>query len=206
MPTLNDKQRRFVEEYLVDANATQAAIRAGYSEASAYSQAHDLLKKPDVQAAIQAGRARLSERTGITAERVLAEIARIGFSDLRKAVRWGSTVAVPWGHKDAELDENGSPFKAHTPIALVDSSEIDDDTAAAIAEVRQTKEGLAIKLHDKLGALDKLAKHLGLYAPEKHEHTGKDGAAIAVDLTPNDRARRIAFALAKAARAVPAKD
>ena len=68
MRELNDKQAAFVREYLVDFNATQAAIRAGYSKKTAGSQAHDLLKKPEVQAALSEGQKRLAEATETEAE------------------------------------------------------------------------------------------------------------------------------------------
>ena len=206
---LTDKQARFVAEYLVDLNATQAAIRAGYSPDTAYSIGSENLKKPEIAAAVDEGRQASLRALGITRERVLEEMARIGFSDIRKAVRWGASVAVPWtGGEAGEVDpETGEPCRVHHPIALVDSDEVDDATAAAISEVALTKEGLRVKFHDKLGALDRIAKHLGLYAPTKHEHTGRDGAPIAVaDATPLDVARRLAFVLAKGAATSPKKD
>ena len=79
---LNAKQSRFVEEYLVDCNATQAAIRAGYSADTAGQQGERLLKHVEVAAAIRAGRQRLGERTSITAARVLEEYARVAFANL----------------------------------------------------------------------------------------------------------------------------
>ena len=66
--SINDKQTAFVREYLVDFNATQAAIRAGYSKRTAGSQAHDLLKKPEIQAALGEGQKRLAEVTETEAE------------------------------------------------------------------------------------------------------------------------------------------
>lgn len=68
---LTPKQKRFVEEYLIDLNATQAAIRAEYSEKTAYSVGHEILKKPEVQQAIQEAIAKRSQRTEITADKVL---------------------------------------------------------------------------------------------------------------------------------------
>ena len=76
MTELNERQRRFVDEYLVDLNATQAAIRAGYSEKTSYSQAHDLLKKPEIQARIAELRAAQVERTQLDADYVLAGLRR----------------------------------------------------------------------------------------------------------------------------------
>ena len=68
---LTDKQLRFVEEYLVDLNATQAAIRSGYSERTANEQGNRLLANASVQAAVSEGQAKRSERTQITADMVL---------------------------------------------------------------------------------------------------------------------------------------
>lgn len=65
---LSAKQRLFVSEYLIDLNATQAAIRAGYSEKTAYSQGQRLLKHVEVQAAIEAAKTERLERTEINAE------------------------------------------------------------------------------------------------------------------------------------------
>ena len=72
MEKLTPKQARFVEEYLVDLNATQAAIRAGYSEQTARVIGHENLTKPDIQKAITERRQEMQQRTAITADRVLA--------------------------------------------------------------------------------------------------------------------------------------
>lgn len=84
MEKLTAKQARFVEEYLVDLNATQAAIRAGYSESTARAIGYENLTKPDIQKAITAAREKQQQRTEITADRVLAEYAKIAFFDPRK--------------------------------------------------------------------------------------------------------------------------
>lgn len=102
---LTDKQRAFVEEYLVDLNATQAAIRAGYSEATAYSIGHENLGKPHVADAIAAAMAKRSEETGITAEKVLRrwwDIASADPNDLMSFRRancrhcWGEGFQYQW--------------------------------------------------------------------------------------------------------------
>ena len=143
---LNEKQARFAGEYLKDLNATQAAIRAGYSEKTAGSQAFELLKKPEIQAAIEAGMQERSERTAITQDRVLQELARLAFFDPRKMF-----------HGD------GSPKAIH---------ELDDDTAAVIvgldvvnignAEVGEGKV-LKYKIADKGSALANAMRHLGMF-------------------------------------------
>lgn len=81
MAKLTEKQKRFCEEYLVDLNATQAAIRAGYKKERASEQAHQLLQKTTVSAFIAELREKQSERTGLTADRVIQEIAAIAFTE-----------------------------------------------------------------------------------------------------------------------------
>lgn len=81
MPKLTDKQKRFCEEYLIDLNATQAAIRAGYSEKTADRIANQNLRKIEVQQYVQKLMTERSEQTGVTAEKVIKELEKIAFSD-----------------------------------------------------------------------------------------------------------------------------
>lgn len=157
--TLTAKQQRFVDEYLIDLNATQAAIRAGYSKKTAQVQSARLLSNVMVSAAVAKGMETRAARTGITQDMVLRELAKIGFSDIRKVVRWGETMVRM---VDAE-DEGADDMVPYHGLALIDSAEIDDDTAGAIAEVSQGKEGLKVKLHDKKGALVDIGRHLGMF-------------------------------------------
>ncbi len=98
-PELTPKQRRFVEEYLIDLNATQAAIRAGYSEKTAYSQGGRLLKNVEIQAAIQAAYQRRSERTELTQDWVLERLEE----NIDRSLR-----AVP------AIDREGNPTGEYT--------------------------------------------------------------------------------------------
>lgn len=143
---LTDKQQRFVEQYLIDLNATQAAIRAGYSENSAMEQGYQLLQNPSVQEYLQKRQEQLQKKTGITQERVLQELAAIAFSDVRKF-----------------YNEDGS---------LKSITELDDETAAAMAgmdieEIFMEKTHIGntkkIKRWDKAKALELLGKHLGIF-------------------------------------------
>lgn len=161
---LTAKQQRFVDEYLIDLNATQAAIRAGYSEKTARSISNENLTKPDIQAAIAKGMQARSGRVEITQDMVLRELAKIGFSDIRKVVRWGETMVRMADGEDGEA-EDMVPYHG---LALIDSTEIDDNTAGAIAEVSQGKDGLKVKLHDKKGALVDIARHLGMFSAPEH--------------------------------------
>jgi phage terminase small subunit len=155
---LTPKQKRFVEEYMIDLNATQAAIRAGYKH---MDNGRQLLTKTHVLDAIRAAQAKQSARTEITADRVVKELARIAFVDTRQVFTWGP---------------NG--------VTLRDSSELTDDEAAIVSEVSETttESGGTIKAKrfDKLKALELLGKHLGMFV-EKKEISGPDGGAINVN-------------------------
>ena len=94
------KMERFVEEYMVDLNGTQAAIRAGYSQKTAKDIACGNLAKPAIQAAIQKAIAKRTKRTEITQDRVIQELALIGFSDMKNYVDFG-----PSGVSLKELSE-----------------------------------------------------------------------------------------------------
>lgn len=166
MRKLTPKQQRFVEEYLVDLNATQAAIRAGYSPKTANEQGARLLANVSVQAAIQEAMKARQTRTEITQDRVLAELAKIAFGDQRAVMEWG-----PSG------------------VKLRDSKALTDDQAAIVAEVSEsvTAAGgtLKLKTHDKVGALKLLGEHLGMFK-QRVELTGKDGGPIQSQDAPPD--------------------
>jgi phage terminase small subunit len=87
---LNAKQQRFVEEYLLDLNATQAAIRAGYSAKTAAEQASDLLRNPKVAVAVEAGKAKRSQKVGVTAEYVLENLQEVTERCMQRAPVLGS--------------------------------------------------------------------------------------------------------------------
>jgi phage terminase small subunit len=190
---LNPQQQRFVEEYLVDLNATQAAIRAGYSEDTAGSQGGRLLKNVEIGKAIADAMAERSVRTRVTADRVLTELARIGFGDIRSVVAWRANTA-----ETGKEDEDGVPeTRAFNEVELIGSAEIDHDAAAAVAEISQSKDGaLKVKMHNKVAALQEIGRHLGI--AQKHEHSGAEGGPIQV--TDIEAARRMAFLLAKGTR------
>lgn len=182
---LTDKQRRFVDEYLVDLNATQAAIRAGYSQKTAGQIGEQNLKKLEIAQAIQEAQAARSKRTNITQDMVLRELAKIGFSDIRKIVRWGKTELRV---TDAGDDE-GEATEAYHGLALVSADDIDDDTAAAISEISEGREGLKVKLHDKKGALVDIGRHLGMFK-DRVEHSGPDGGPIATAAVSPEELRK----------------
>ena len=184
--SLTDKQAKFVSEYLVDLNATQAAKRAGYSEKTAEQQGHQLLKKTLVAAAIAEAQAKRSERTEITQDMVLQELAKIAFADIRKVARWGKS---PIDTESENANPNGLGIY---PVELVPSEQIDDETAGAVAEVSLTQFGIKVKMHDKKGALVDLGKHLGMFV-ERTEST----VTVKDERSPSEIASEIEGKLAR---------
>ncbi len=87
---MTPRQRRFVEEYLVDLNATQAAKRAGYNP----GWGRELVHKPEVAAAIEKAQAKRAQRTRVSADRVVTELAKVAFGDPRRLFSWGRAATV----------------------------------------------------------------------------------------------------------------
>ena len=181
--SLTPKQLRFVEAYLLEPNGTQAAISAGYSPNSAAVEASRLLTNPKVVAELAERRRVLEIKTGITPERVLSELAKLGFSDIRQVVQWRANVT-----QLDEDDETGEPRLSVTnQVTISDSADLTDEAAAAILEVSQTKDGaLKVKMHDKLGALVKIGQHLGMFKPHVPEAPGKKEAANLAAMNAED--------------------
>lgn len=152
---LNAKRKRFVQEYLIDLNATQAAIRAGYSAKTAKSSGQRLLTYVEVAEAITKAQKRREKRMELNQDRVVAELAKLALYDIRSAVQWG---ANPTNPQQDGFEPNGLNIY---PVSLVPSDIVDDDTAAAISEVSLTAQGVRLKMADKRAALETLLKHFG---------------------------------------------
>lgn len=157
---LTAKQKRFCEEYIVDLNATQAAIRAGYSENTASETGYENLRKPQMAEYIQELMDERAKRTEITADMVLKEYAKIGFSNITDYLKVSVkprpvTVETADGSMTIMEDMQG--------VDLFDTDTIDLEKMRAVAEIKQTRDGIALKLHDKKGALDSIARHLGMF-------------------------------------------
>ena len=162
MAKLTEKQKRFVEEYLIDLNATQAAIRAGYSPNTAKDIGCENLAKPNIRACIDKEIAERSKRTGINQDRVIRELARLAFVNANNVI---------------DMEE----------ATLKDGATEDDTAAIASVKVKTipTKEGEGIereiKLTDKLKALQLLGKHLGMFK-DKLEIQGSVPVQIVDDI------------------------
>lgn len=140
---INPKQDRFCLEYIKDQNATQAALRAGYSERTAYSQGQRLLKHPDVQQQLAAMREQLMLESGIQVKTVVDELTKIAFTNITDVLESATGLKV-------------KAFDQLTPAQRASICEISETTVRGVTTKR-------IKMHSKLTAIDMLMKHLGGY-------------------------------------------
>lgn len=166
MTKLTKKQKLFVEEYLIDLNATQAAIRAGYSTQTARDIGCENLTKPNIKEAIDKELAERSKRTGINADRIIQELAKIAFLNPTDVI---------------DMDE----------ATIKGSSNRDDTAAIASVKVKRipTDNGdiveREVKTYDKIKALDLLGKHIGMFT-DKLKIEGAIPIVIQDDLGEED--------------------
>ena len=160
MSKLSPKQKQFCKEYIVDLNATQAAIRAGYSQKTAKSKASQLLSKVNLQKEIQRLMDARSERLQITQDMVLRELAKLGFSNMQNL-----------------YNDEGSLIPVH---------QLDPDVSACLQEVWEdsvgSDEGTVVikrkyKMSDKKSSLELIGRHLKMFT-DKVEQSGPDGGPI----------------------------
>lgn len=185
--TLNAKQQLFVTEYLVDKNATRAAIAAGYSENGARGQGSRLLANAHIKEAIEKGlteqqnkiHKRMAARN-ITKERWLAELAAIAtanMDDYAEVVEEVSYIKQDDEGKDQQV------MRTYTRIIPTKSRH--RSFGKAIKKINETKNGIGIELHSKQTALDTLGKHYG-WLKEHVELTGKDGGPQVILTMPDN--------------------
>ena len=164
MAKLTDKQRRFCEEYIVDLNATQAAIRAEYSEKTAYSMGQRLLKKVEAQEYIKQLKEERAARTQIEADRVIYELSLIAFSNAADyaAVVDEETYVEVDGNWIKLLDDDGNPVMKRT-VKPVLTKDLTAEQKRALAVIKKGRDGFEVKPYDKVRALELLGKHIGLF-------------------------------------------
>lgn len=148
MVKLSDKRERFVQEYMVDFNGTAAAIRAGYSPRSAAQQASELLKNPKVRARIEELMAEMSRRTGVTAERIERELARIAFVKPTDVIDPMTGTVLD----DASKDDVAA-------IMSVKAKEFSSEDGGGIER--------EVRFHDKIKALELLGKRRAMWVDKQ---------------------------------------
>ncbi len=157
---LSQKERRFVSEFLKDQNATQAAIRAGYSEKNARTISSRLYAKVNIRAAIDTEQAKIQEKAGVTQERILNALLAIAEFDPRKL-----------------FNKDGTLKKVH---------EIPDDVASAIVSLESDDsegEVKKVRFSDKVRALELLGKHLKMFT-DRNEIADGNGAPVVIQFMP----------------------
>lgn len=141
---LNEKQKRFCEEYLIDLNATQAAIRAGYSVNRASEMGYQLLQKTTVQNEISKEMAERSKRTGVNQDRIVQELARLAFCKITDVA-----------DRNGGIKENAS----EDDLACIETIKVKRSKTdnGSLCEERE------VKISSKVKALELLGKHLGMW-------------------------------------------
>ena len=141
---LTSKQEKFCEEYMIDLNATEASIRAGYSKNTAAEIGCENLTKPHIQKRITKLKQKVSDRNEVTVDMVLGELKKIAFGDPRKLMEWNGDV-----------------------VTIKCSKDLTDDEISMVGGIIQKKskfgDTVEVKLNDKAGALDKIMRHIGGY-------------------------------------------
>ena len=162
MAKLTAKQKRFCNEYLIDLNATQAAIRAGYSEVSARDIGCKNLTNPYIKSYLEKKMANREQRTEITQDMVLKELAKIGFANIDDYVT---------------VENNDRNQKI---VKVKPTKDIPEDKIAAISSIKQGANGIEIKVHDKVRALENIGRHLGMFK-DKIEISGSNEIKVQLE-------------------------
>lgn len=165
---LTDKQMRFIDEYLIDLNATRA-YKTAYpnvkSDEAAASAAVRLLRNVKVQVYLKERQEKLQKRTEITQDRVLMELAKIAFAsgaDFAKVVTEKSK-----SNPDVEFQR----------VEIKDTESLPDGIRSAISNIKETKYGISVESYDKVKALELLGRHLGMF---------KDKVELSGEVTANN--------------------
>jgi phage terminase small subunit len=157
--SLTPRQARFVEEYLIDLNATQAAIRAGYSPKGATVEGTRLLTNTNIARAITEAQKQRAKQVKISQNEVLRRYWNLATGDIRRVVEWG-------------------PGR----LEVRDSKQLTPDEAALVSEVSETRVGnrssVRVKFADKLAALRDVAKHVGMFVDQMNITANREALAI----------------------------
>ena len=145
---ITPQQELFVRQYVLDLNATKAVLRSGYAKKNARQQGSYLLSKPDIQAAIKARLERRFEKVDIKTDEVLRQIRRLAFANLEGVI---------------EI-RNGRTY-------IADTTSLTKDQMACISEIKETAEGIQVKLISREKMIELLGRHMGMFM-DKLEHSG----------------------------------
>lgn len=166
MARLTKKQQMFVDEYLIDLNATQAAIRAGYSTQTARQMGDENLSKPDIKNSIEKALAERSRRTGVNADRIIRELAKLAFINPTDVINMDEATIKG----DANRDDTAAISSVKVKTIPTDNGDITERE---------------VKTYDKIKALELLGKHIGMFS-DRLKVEGAIPIVIADDLGEED--------------------
>lgn len=159
---LNVRRKTFCREYTVDFNGTQAALKAGFSKSSAAARAYELLQMPEIQEEIKRLITERNDNTEDKAQRVIQELEAVAYAKTTDFV------------KVKDIFENRNGRRRKVRVAYIElTGDVPEEKQKAIAEIRQTKDGIALKSHDKVKALELLGKHLGIFEKDNKQKQPK---------------------------------
>ncbi len=183
---LTPRQGRFVDEYLIDLNATQAAIRAGYSAKTAPQIARELLHKTLVAEAVAAKQLARAKRVEIDQDWVLERLISVAEADPRELVQYHRTACQDcWDGAEYHAEKADPGCKkcrgrGRGHVVVSDTRTLSPGAQRLYAGVQVGKDGVRVHMHDKMAALTNIARHLGMFT-DKLELTGKGGGPIEVE-------------------------
>ncbi|MFB1100894.1 terminase small subunit [Terribacillus sp. JSM ZJ617] len=184
---LTEKQQLFCIYYVKSFNATQSAIKAGYSPDTAHVQGSRLLKNDKIAAEIRRIKQDLTDSLFIDAQDVLAKYAAIAFADITDFTTFGKKEVEVMGMFGPMEDDEGNPImKEVNYVDFKESSMID---GTIITEVKQGKDGVAIKMADKMRALDKLDKYFELLPDSYKRRLAEEKMQLEKDRFAFDKAK-----------------
>lgn len=161
---LNERQKRFINEYIKDLNGTRA-YRKVYqckNDETAAVNASKLLSNPKAKEYLEMKLKDREKRLEITQDKVLKELAKIGFANI---TNFTDVVDIPYtvDKKDKEGNVIGEETKYYKGLRLYNTEDITEDELAALQEIKEGKQGITVKMHDKVRALEQIGRHLGMF-------------------------------------------
>lgn len=177
---LTPKQQCFCDEYLIDLNATQAAIRAGYSVKTANEQGNRLLANVSIKSYLQKRAKDRETRTAVTQDKVLNELAKIAFSNSTDFVNIVTKSCMKEiRDKEGNLIEEKEVF--FKDVEIEETKNLTQDKKDVIASIKQGANGIEVKLHDKVKALELVGRHLGMFTDKIQAQITSDNTNININ-------------------------
>lgn len=160
----NDKHERFAQEYCIDLNKAQAAIRAGYSKNNANSKGTQLYAIVSIRARIDELQATIAEKLEVKAEDIVKQLDEYRRSNIADYVTLMTEIIVTGINEDGEEQKES---KQH--LIFKDFSELTDEQKRCIESIKEGKHGIELKLHGTEWSVEKLNRHIGFYEADNNQ-------------------------------------